>query len=81
MYMNWSALCNRQEGLSLADPRIGGKVAEMSPSFPHTSIDLGERVFALPQDGKIPGIPGWRWIHTPGHTEGHISFSMTWIGS
>ena len=27
----------------------------------------------LPDDGTVPGMPGWRWIHTPGHTEGHIS--------
>lgn len=57
----------------LADPTVGGKIAEMSPTFPNTSIDLGERVRILPKDGKVPGIPGWRWIHTPGHTEGHIS--------
>lgn len=57
----------------LGDPEVGGKVSEMSPSFPHTSIDIGKRVSVLPQDGKIPGIPGWKWIHTPGHTGGHIS--------
>ena len=22
---------------------------------------------------QIPGMKGWKWIHTPGHTEGHIS--------
>ena len=20
----------------------------------------------------MPGMPGWRWIHTPGHTPGHV---------
>jgi glyoxylase-like metal-dependent hydrolase (beta-lactamase superfamily II) len=25
-------------------------------------------------DGGIPGVDGWRWIHTPGHTPGHVSF-------
>ncbi|HEY4596278.1 MAG TPA: MBL fold metallo-hydrolase, partial [Thermoanaerobaculia bacterium] len=24
--------------------------------------------------GGVPGMPGWRWIHTPGHTPGHVSF-------
>ncbi|MDF2590254.1 MAG: metallo-beta-lactamase superfamily Zn-dependent hydrolase [Anaerocolumna sp.] len=50
-----------------------GMVAKMSPTFPHTSIDLGFRVFPLPMDGSIPGMKGWEWIHTPGHTAGHIS--------
>jgi glyoxylase-like metal-dependent hydrolase (beta-lactamase superfamily II) len=27
----------------------------------------------FPEDGAVPGMPGWRWIHTPGHTEGHVS--------
>jgi glyoxylase-like metal-dependent hydrolase (beta-lactamase superfamily II) len=21
----------------------------------------------------VPGMPGWQWVHTPGHTPGHIS--------
>lgn len=57
----------------LGDPTVGGGVSKMSPSFPHTSIDIGHRIMTLPQDGKVPGIPGWKWIHTPGHTQGHIS--------
>ncbi len=57
-----------------ADPTVStGMVAKMSPSFPHTSIDLGHRAVVLPSDGSVPGMPGWKWIHTPGHTEGHIS--------
>ncbi|MCF6462167.1 MBL fold metallo-hydrolase [Clostridium sp. Cult1] len=58
----------------VGDPTVGGgMVAEMSPTFPHTSIDIGYRAVALPADGSIPSMPEWRWIHTPGHTEGHIS--------
>lgn len=56
------------------DPTVDeGMVAKMSPTFPHTSIDIGSRVVALPADGSIPGMPEWKWVHTPGHTEGHIS--------
>lgn len=59
----------------LADPRVDeGLVAKMSPSFPHRSINLGYRAAALPDDGSVPGMPNWKWIHTPGHTEGHVSF-------
>lgn len=58
----------------LGDPTVDeGMVAKMSPTFPHTSIDIGYRAVALPDDGSIPGMPGWKWIHTPGHTEGHVS--------
>lgn len=58
----------------VADPTVGGgMVARMSPTFPHTSIDLGYRAKALPADGSIPGMDGWKWIPTPGHTEGHVA--------
>jgi len=57
----------------LADPSVGGgMVAQMSTTFPHTSINLGHRVVALPSDGSIPFMQGWKWIHTPGHSPGHI---------
>ncbi|PLR76274.1 MBL fold metallo-hydrolase [Bacillus sp. V3-13] len=51
----------------------GGLIAKISPFFPNEAIDLGIHVHALPNDGSIPEMPGWRWIHTPGHSEGHIS--------
>ncbi|KUO58605.1 MAG: MBL fold metallo-hydrolase [Gracilibacter sp. BRH_c7a] len=58
----------------LADSSVDeGLVAKMSPTFPHTSIDIGIRAVPLPSGGHIPGMTDWRWIPTPGHTEGHIS--------
>lgn len=58
----------------VGDPTVDeGMVAKMSPIFPHRSIDISFRTVALPSGGNVPGMPGWRWIHTPGHTEGHIS--------
>lgn len=29
---------------------------------------------AFAPDTGIPGLPGWVYIHTPGHTPGHVSF-------
>jgi glyoxylase-like metal-dependent hydrolase (beta-lactamase superfamily II) len=57
------------------DPTVGrrGIVARLSPLFPEEGIDLGERVRPLPADGSVPGMPGWRWVHTPGHSPGHVS--------
>lgn len=51
----------------------GGLIAKISFGFPNQSIDLGSQVQELPSDGRIPEMPGWRWIHTPGHSPGHIS--------
>jgi glyoxylase-like metal-dependent hydrolase (beta-lactamase superfamily II) len=34
---------------------------------------LGASVRPLPDDGSIPGLEGWRWIPTPGHTPGHVA--------
>lgn len=55
----------------MADPTVDeGMVAKMSPI---TGIDISVRTAVLPSDGSVPGMPDWKWIHTPGHTEGHIS--------
>ncbi|MBB6733686.1 MBL fold metallo-hydrolase [Cohnella zeiphila] len=51
----------------------GGLVAKMSAWFPNELVRLSGRVEALPRDGTIPMLPDWRWVHTPGHTPGHIS--------
>lgn len=52
----------------------GGLVAKLSPLFPNEAINVGEHLKMLPADGSIPDIPEWRWIHTPGHSPGHVSF-------
>lgn len=57
-----------------ADPLAGGGLmAWSSPLYPRRAIDVGARVQPLPADGSIPGLPGWWWLHTPGHTAGHVS--------
>jgi glyoxylase-like metal-dependent hydrolase (beta-lactamase superfamily II) len=57
------------------DPTVGGGLmASMAPLYPRGPVDVSERVETLPEDGSVPKMPGWRWIHTPGHTAGHVSF-------
>jgi glyoxylase-like metal-dependent hydrolase (beta-lactamase superfamily II) len=51
----------------------GGMVAWSSRLLPKGAIDVGPHLMALPQDRSVPGAPGWEWLHTPGHTPGHIS--------
>lgn len=56
------------------DPTVGGgAMAALSWTYPRGPIDLGGRARLLPADGSVPGMPGWRWIHTPGHTAGHVA--------
>lgn len=56
------------------DPTVGGgAMAAMSRFYPRGPYNFGDRVQPLPPDGSVPGMPGWRWIHTPGHSPGHVA--------
>ena len=56
------------------DPTVGGgAMALLSLTYPKGAIDLGERVRPLPADGTVPEMPGWRWLHAPGHTAGQVA--------
>ncbi len=56
------------------DPTVGGgAMARMSMLYPRGPYDFSERLRVLPEDGSVPGMPGWRWVHTPGHTAGHVA--------
>ncbi|MCJ8520789.1 glyoxylase-like metal-dependent hydrolase (beta-lactamase superfamily II) [Pseudorhizobium tarimense] len=57
-----------------ADPWVGGgAMSLLSPLYPRSPVDVRLRMRMLPEDGSVPFMPGWRWLHTPGHTPGHIS--------
>ena len=57
-----------------ADPSVGGgAMALMSFVYPTAPINAEYYLKELPEDGSIPGLEEWKWIHTPGHTPGHIS--------
>jgi glyoxylase-like metal-dependent hydrolase (beta-lactamase superfamily II) len=56
------------------DPSVGGGVmARASSLYPRGPVDIGGRARPLSPDGGIPELPGWEWVHTPGHTIGHVS--------
>jgi len=56
-----------------ADPQVGGGLmAWISKIYPRGPIDLRE-IVELPPSGAVPFLSDWRWIHTPGHSPGHIS--------
>ncbi len=56
------------------DPGVGGGLmALLSPLFPRSPVDVKARLRPLPEDGSVPEMPGWRWVHTPGHSVGQVS--------
>ena len=56
------------------DPHAGGgAMSLLAPLFPRGPLDVGLWLQALPEDGSMPFMPGWRWIATPGHSVGHVS--------
>ncbi|SFB05265.1 Glyoxylase, beta-lactamase superfamily II [Lentibacillus halodurans] len=52
----------------------GGLLAKISGIYPNDPINLGNAVKPLPDDHTIPGLDDWEWIHTPGHSPGHVAF-------
>jgi glyoxylase-like metal-dependent hydrolase (beta-lactamase superfamily II) len=65
---------NGQKSYPPPDPSVGGGlIATLSPLYPRGPIDVSPWLRTLPEDGSVPGMPGWRWLHTPGHSPGHIS--------
>jgi glyoxylase-like metal-dependent hydrolase (beta-lactamase superfamily II) len=56
------------------DPLVGrGVMSVLSRFYPRGPIDISAHLEMLPAGGAVPGLPEWRWIHTPGHTAGHLS--------
>jgi glyoxylase-like metal-dependent hydrolase (beta-lactamase superfamily II) len=57
------------------DPSVGGGLmARSSPLFPRGPYNFRPNVMPLPADGVVPFLPDWRWVPTPGHSPGHVSF-------
>ena len=57
-----------------ADPSVGGgAMSLMSFAYPKGPINAEMYLKELPEDGSISELEDWRWMHTPGHTPGHIS--------
>jgi glyoxylase-like metal-dependent hydrolase (beta-lactamase superfamily II) len=56
------------------DPTVGGgAMARMASLYPRGPIYVGPGLEELPSDNSVPHMEGWRWVHTPGHTAGHVS--------
>ncbi|MGZ4961554.1 MAG: MBL fold metallo-hydrolase [Limisphaerales bacterium] len=51
----------------------GGMMPALSVLFPRGPFNVSKWLQPLPANGEVPAMAGWKWIHTPGHTPGHIS--------
>jgi len=64
---------------ALEMPYLTGKKEYLAPDpsaedgVVYSSVNLDARVAELPSDGSVPAMEGWRWIHTPGHADGHVA--------
>ncbi len=57
-----------------ADPTVGGgMMSYVSWMYPKGPFNLKKYIQVLPGNNTIPGLSGWKYIHTPGHAPGHIS--------
>ncbi|AII50619.1 MBL fold metallo-hydrolase [Hymenobacter sp. APR13] len=59
-----------------ADPTVenGGSLAFVARFFPPQSFQLSDYVQAFPTDSEeVPYLPGWRWVHVPGHAPGQLA--------
>jgi glyoxylase-like metal-dependent hydrolase (beta-lactamase superfamily II) len=57
------------------DPFVGGGLMSFASFlYPKGPIDISDRLVVLPADGTVPGLAGWKYLHTPGHAPGHVSF-------
>lgn len=77
VYAHWLEFpyLNGQASYPPADPLVGGgAMALLSPLYPRSPVNVEQRLQPLPQDRSVPFMPGWTWLHTPGHAPGHVSF-------
>lgn len=56
------------------DPTVGGGLlSTLAFLYPNSPINIWKHLKVLPSNGTIPDLSEWKYIHTPGHTPGHIS--------
>ncbi len=55
------------------DPSVDEVLADKLSDPSDEGINLSFHSVPLPLNRSVPGMPGWEWVHTPGHTIGHVS--------
>ena len=62
----------KQSAYPPPDPTIGGAMAFLSRFMPSGGYDFSGTARPLTAN-ELPGVTGWEWLSTPGHSPGHIS--------
>ncbi len=63
-----------QEAYPQPDTSVeGGLLAKLSFLYPNEPVDIKEVLKRIPSDGTVSELPGWQWIHVPGHAPGQIA--------
>lgn len=64
-----------------ADPTVGGFMGLLARVFKPRPPDLRPVVKAFTSKTSELPLPGWKWIHTPGHSPGHVALFRRWDGT
>lgn len=51
----------------------GGMLAKISGYYPKEPVNVDHLLKPVPEDGSLPELQHWKWIHTPGHSPGQIA--------
>lgn len=52
----------------------GGLLAKLAWIYPNEPVNISETLHELPEDGSVPFLSEWKWIHVPGHSPGQVAF-------
>ena len=55
------------------DPTVGGFMSQVIRFLPNKKIDGGPNLREF-SAGRVPALPEWEIIETPGHSPGHVSY-------
>ncbi|UTI41051.1 MBL fold metallo-hydrolase [Niallia sp. RD1] len=50
-----------------------GMMSFLSPLYPRDGIAFHSNIKVISAEDSLYFLEGWKWLHTPGHTDGHIS--------
>jgi glyoxylase-like metal-dependent hydrolase (beta-lactamase superfamily II) len=57
------------------DPTVeGGMLAKIANIYPYKATNIADVIRPLSSHINLPFFSDWEWIHTPGHSPGHVSF-------
>ena len=62
------------------DPTVGGFMSQVIRLLPNKKMNVGRNLREL-SVGRLPWLPEWEILETPGHTPGHVSFFRSTDGT